>query len=461
MFRNLSILALYLICGSELCLACECIALRRPCEQMGSEAIFVGRVLETKPARHLLDKDSWTSGYSMRFSVEESIKGVPEKEITIETGSGGGDCGTPLPQGNKFLIFAYKNKDGKLWTGMCSGNRQLFGEPEEQNSLGQFRTLAKLNTVTIFGRIWSTTPVWRDNDVTETGNIPRSSVLVRAKGASLEKTTQTDEYGSYEFQGLPNQKYTVVPDRLPGLDYSHEYEDNYDASLSNGECKDIDFKLQPSTRVRGHIILPADLKQRTIEVEAIPSSLKKINQFSGQRDFTGDKGEFDLWPLPPGDYYVGVNINSSPKADTPFPPTYYPGVTSRLSAKIIHVGLGEEKEIELPISEIAQQRTVHFVAVGLDGKPLKTIYIQLEDLRHPGDAASYVNVDLDKNGNGTMSIFAGYSYHLHGSHWVSYQNDWCAKPVAIAGGTGPIDVRFEMDHKADNCDIYEIDHLKR
>jgi hypothetical protein len=85
----------------------------------------------------------------------------------------------------------------------------------------------------------------------------------------------------------------------------------------------------------------------------------------------------------------------------------------------------------------------------------------LEDLRHPGDAASYVNVDLDKNGNGTMKIFAGYSYHLHGSHWVSYQNDWCAKRVEIPAGTEAVDVRFDMDHKADNCDIYDIDHLKR
>ncbi len=461
MFRTVALLALYVITASQLCRGCECIASLRSCENMRSAVIFVGRVLETKPVRHPMGKDSYSPGYSMRFSVEETIKGTPSREITIETGNGGGDCGTPLRPGDKFLIFAYRNTDGVLWTGMCSGNRLLSGEVGEENYLNEFRTLAKLNTVTIFGRVWSTRPIWRDDEVFESGDLPKPGVVIRAKGTDIERTTRTDQFGSFEFQGLPNEKYAVSPERLDGLDYSHEFEENYEATLSNGECKDISFKLEPSTRIRGRILLPKEISKNAIQVEAIPTTLKKMNQFSGQSDFVGEHGEFDLWPLPPGDYYVGVNINSSPKADSPIPPTYFPGVTNRASARVIHVGLGEVKEIELPISQLAVERVVHFVATGLDGKPLKTIYIQLEDLRHPGDASSYVNVDLDQGGRGTMSVFAGYAYHLHGSHWISYLNDWCAKPVEIPAGTGPIDVRFEMDTKSDNCDIYEIDHLKR
>jgi hypothetical protein len=428
---------------------------------MGSDAIFVGRVLTTTPVKHPMEKNAWTPGYSMQFSVEESLKGSPTKEITIETGNGGGDCGTPLHPGDRFLIFAYKSDDGKLWTGMCSGNRPLFGEPSEQNILAELRSLSKLKAITVFGNVWTTHTVWRDADVDEVGNIPKPGVIVRAEADSFEKTTKTDEYGNYEFKDLPLTKFNVSPESLPGLDYSHEYPENYEASLAGGECKEIDFKLQSSTRIRGHLVLPKNFDGKTIEVEAIPSSLKKINQFSGQTDFTDDKGNFDLWPLPPGDYYVGVNINSSPKEDSPFPPTYFPGATSRISATVIHVNQGEAKEIELPIKEVAAERTVHFVAIGLDGKPLKTIYIQLEDLRHPGDAASYVNVDLDKDGAGTMNVFAGYAYHLHGSHWVSYLNDWCAKPVNIPAGVEPVEARFEMVSKSQNCDIYEIDHLKR
>ena len=138
---------------------------------------------------------------------------------------------------------------------------------------------------------------------------------------------------------------------------------------------------------------------------------------------------------------------------------YYPGVTVQKEARLVNIRLGEVKELELPVLEIAKPRSVHFVALGLDEKPMKSIYIQLEDLRHPGDAASYVNVDLDHTGAGTLIIYAGYSYHLHGSHWVSYGNDWCSKPVPINSGTEPVEVRFIMDHKNANCQIDEIDRL--
>jgi hypothetical protein len=38
---------------------------------------------------------------------------------------------------------------------------------------------------------------------------------------------------------------------------------------------------------------------------------------------------------------------------------------------------------------------------------MKAIYIQLEDLRHLGDAGSDVNVDLDHNGARTLTVYAG------------------------------------------------------
>ena len=78
-----------------------------------------------------MEKNSWTLGYSMRFSVETPLRGVAGHEVQIETGSGRGDCGTPLQPGDKFLIFAYKEKDGRLWTGMCSG-RKLSGSQEDE-----------------------------------------------------------------------------------------------------------------------------------------------------------------------------------------------------------------------------------------------------------------------------------------------------------------------------------------
>ena len=75
----------------------------------------------------------------------------------------------------------------------------------------------------------------------------------------------------------------------------------------------------------------------------MPTSMKSVNQYSGEFDLTDENGSFDLWPLPPGDYYVGVNINNSPSADLPFPPTYYPGVVNPKAASIVHFDRGGNK----------------------------------------------------------------------------------------------------------------------
>jgi hypothetical protein len=446
---------------SDLCLACSCIGIKQPCEKLRSDVVFVGRVIETVALKHPLEKNSWTAGYSMRVAVEESIAGVLGSEVTIETGSGGGDCGTPLPPGERFLIFTYYDKDGKLWTGACMGNEGLTANPSDDKLVEQYRAWVRRGKGSIFGNVTFSKPIWREDDVESTATKPLTKVILHANSDRYSASTETRSDGSYEFEGLSKGNYTIVPDKIDGLDFDHEYEDNYRTDLHNGQCANINFSFQPSTRIRGHVVFPSGMKDHSIEVVAVPTHLKKLNQFSGKWDFTDENDRFDLWPLPPGDYYVGVNINSSPKADAPFPPTYFPGVANKTAASIVHIKEGGVKELELPLREVAKERIVHIVAIGLDGKPLQKIYVQLEDLRHPGDAASYVNVDLDASGKGTTTIYQGYSYHLHGSHWVSYQNDWCAKPVVIPAGTDPVEAHFIMDRKSGHCDIYDIDGLER
>lgn len=451
-----------LIAIQSVCLGCECSNLERPCEYLHSDTAFVGRVLDTSSVKHPMERNSWTPGYSMRIAVEESLRGQVGSEVTIETGNGGGDCGTPLPQGGRFLIFAYVGKDGKLWTGMCSGNRQLAAAGTDK-IVQQYRTLVGTGKGSIFGRVVRTTPVWRGDEIRDASDPrPVQGMTLHAEAERFSAVATTAKDGSYEFEDLPIGKYTVTPNLGRDLDFDREYfEERYQAEIVAGRCANIGFELEPITRIRGHVTLPAGFKSKTVEVVAIPVALREVNQFSGKWNFTDENDRFDLWPLPDGDYYVGVNITGSPKLEAPFVPTYYPGVTSQKAASIVHVKQGEIKELEFPLVEIAKPRTVHFVAIGLDGKPLEAIYIQLEDLRHPGDAGSYVNVALDHDGVGVMTVFSGFSYHLHGSHWVGYGNDWCSKPVLVPAGTQPLEVRFLMNRKAGNCEIAEIDALEK
>jgi len=244
MIRSIFILVFAIAHISGSCLACSCIGTERPCENLRSDVVFVGRVVETIAIKHTLKNLSWTTGYTMRFAVEEFIAGGFGTEITIETGSGGGDCGTPLPTGERFLIFTYPEKDGKLWTGACMGNKHLTSDPIDNELVEQYRVWVRKGKGSIFGGVTFSKPIWHEDDVDTSATKPLANLILHANSEEYSTSTKTRSDGSYEFEELPKGNYTIVPDEIDGLDFNHEYESNYKTFLHNGQCANITFSFR-------------------------------------------------------------------------------------------------------------------------------------------------------------------------------------------------------------------------
>lgn len=332
--------------------ACTCIGLSRPCEALKQDAAFVGRVIETVPVEHRVDKERWIVGYTMRLVVEESFRGDFGTEATIKTGRGNGDCGSPLPPGQRFIICASRQKDGTLWTGICNGNRQLTGDPAEKELLDEYRGLAKGDKGSIFGRVAMREVAWRNGRIDDEGSVFTRHVAIHAESEHFSETTVADDGGSYEFHAVPRGSYRIRPEVPLGWDVRHnDHEDFISVNVPPGACATASFSLNPTTRIRGHISFPPETRPRSVEVVAIPVNVKHVQRFIGKQVFTDANDRFDLWPLPPGDYFLGVNISNPGKPGSPFPPTYYPGVPTEAAAGIIHLDQGQIREIELPLPE--------------------------------------------------------------------------------------------------------------
>ncbi len=63
----------------------------------------------------------------VRIEIGEKFSGLDpdQHEIEIATGFGGGDCGYPFQVGMDYIVYAYKNAQGRLETGICSRTRPL------------------------------------------------------------------------------------------------------------------------------------------------------------------------------------------------------------------------------------------------------------------------------------------------------------------------------------------------
>lgn len=58
--------------------------------------------------------------------VLEVYKGPKEKTLVVGTGLGDADCGYNFKVGKKYLVYAFKNPEGRLTTTICERTRPLW-----------------------------------------------------------------------------------------------------------------------------------------------------------------------------------------------------------------------------------------------------------------------------------------------------------------------------------------------
>jgi hypothetical protein len=64
-------------------------------------------------------------GFDVTFKVERMWRGPAVHTIKILTGWGGGDCGYQFERGQRYLVYAYVDRDGVLGTSICTRTREL------------------------------------------------------------------------------------------------------------------------------------------------------------------------------------------------------------------------------------------------------------------------------------------------------------------------------------------------
>jgi hypothetical protein len=125
------IFSLAILLSANVATACSC-AQPPPTAHAyaGATAVFVGNVVEVNELRF---------GKVITLRVIEAFKGATAKTLTLNTGSGGGDCGFPFMVTQSYLVYAHGTADN-LGTNICSRSKSIAKASLELSELRKLRS---------------------------------------------------------------------------------------------------------------------------------------------------------------------------------------------------------------------------------------------------------------------------------------------------------------------------------
>jgi len=241
--------------------------------------------------------------------------------------------------------------------------------------------------------------------------VKRARVFVTggAGGGRGGGTATTDDQGRYSITGLAAGSYSITASKSGFVDavfgQRRPLQPGTPVQLADGQsAPNIDLRLTRGGVITGHVL--------DEDGEALPRALVTVQRYQYQRgerqlqpvggDQTDDRGQFRVFGLPPGDYYVSASAagleqvlgrglqqlavaalggrggrGAGPGAlaqfvapaepePTGYAPTYFPGVVNAPDAGRVPVGPGQEVSgIDFQIQLVALA-TVTGIVVGAD-----------------------------------------------------------------------------------------------
>lgn len=335
-----------------------------------------------------------------------------------------------------LLSLAHVTADGSaqvqtIQIGPGGAQIETMAGPERPMQLPGMARQMKTGTGRIKGRILTS----------DTGAPVRRAQVRLMSGDTMPKTAVTDSEGRYEFRDLPAGKYTITATKsgFVSVQYgqTRPYEQGKSIELIETQPIDkADITLPRGSVISGRILDEFGDPLPDASVAAMRSSWtngKRRLQPAGRSGQTNDLGQYRIYGLPPGDYYVSATLRSGemmmmemamtasfttgpqPSGSEPrsgYAPTYYPGTANGAEAQKIPLAVGQEAQnTDFGMLSVKLAR-VSGTVTGSDGRPVEGAMINASRNGGEGSFSPLGQTRTDKNGNFTVPGVAPGDYTL-------------------------------------------------
>lgn len=218
-----------------------------------------------------------------------------------------------------------------------------------------------------------------------TGEPLRKAVVTARKateGREVPQGATTDAGGRFVLKDIDPGRYYLDVSRNGYVDAQYgqraPHAPGTILTLSPGQhLQDVSVRLIQGAVIAGHVYDEDGEPVAEAEVQALryvyEKGQKKLEPSSGQ--LTNDRGEFRIYGLAPGEYYVRASFNPArfgmPAADGGYAPIYYPGTSDPTRAAPLAFRAGDEfpgVDFTLqPVRTVAVKGRVFNAITGLPG----------------------------------------------------------------------------------------------
>ncbi len=303
---------------------------------------------------------------------------------------------------------------------------------------------------------------------------PVRRAQVRISGSDImPKTAVSDADGRYEFRDLPAGRFNINAAKAGFVTINYgqtrPFEPGKPIDLADAQLLDkADITMPRGSVIGGRIVDEFGEPVADVAVGAMRSAWvngKRRLQSTGRMSQTNDLGQYRIYGLPPGEYYVSATLRGgvemmvmetvaatmfsggggSPSGSdlrSGYAPTYYPGTSNGAEAQKIQLALGQEMQgADFSLLPVRLAR-ISGMVVGSDGKPIEGAMLQgvprseAGALAFPMAGASR----SDRNGQFTLNGVAPgeYTLQVRGTQVISTSSggDTMMFSTRIGGGDG-------------------------